>query len=252
MRYQDDNGPPLFTFAMLAVYIAFFGAEYTAANLTPFYAFPWRVADGELWRLLTSTFLHGSILHFLFNLYWFFRFADVIDNWLGPWGALLLYAAYGLSSSAAQILVGAGPHGAIGASGVVYGLFGFLWVMGRRRDDAFRSAGGQTAQFMLGWVVICAVLNAFGGHIANTAHVWGLLLGWLTGQVFVARKNLRIPLIAAMIIAWALPIALVQRPVWERTLGRMPQLNRDTWLNPPQDYRDHFERNAERYPPGFL
>jgi len=96
------------------------------------------------------------------------------------------------------------------------------------------------------------VLNAFGGHIANTAHVWGLLLGWLTGQVFVARKNLRIPLIAATIIAWVLPIALIQRPVWERTLGHVPRLNRDTWLNPPQDYRDHFERNAEHYPPGFL
>src|SRR5688572_13605879 len=163
MPYQNDNGPPMFTYAMLAVYIAFFGAQYTQSNLTQFYAFPWRVADGELWRLITCTFLHGSILHFLFNLALFFRFADVIDNWLGPWGALGLYALYGSSASAAQILMGAGPWGLVGASGVVYGLFGFLWVMSRRRDDAFRAAGGQIAQFLLGWLAICAVINFFGG-----------------------------------------------------------------------------------------
>ena len=252
MPHQQDNGPPLFTYAMLAVYVAFFGAQYTGSDLASFYAFPWRIADGELWRLITATFLHGSVVHFLMNVALFFRFADVIDNWLGPWLALLLYALYGLSSSAAQILVGTGAYGLVGASGVVYGLFGFLWVMGRRRDDAFHAAGGHTAQFLLGWIVICAIINAFGGHIANTAHVWGLLLGWLTGQIVVARKHLRIALIAATVVAWALPLALIQRPVWERTFGRSAYFQFRSLIGIPPELREQIERMDEHRPPDFM
>src|SRR5438445_16083 len=128
MPYQDDDGQPLFTFAAMACFIAFFGAEYKHFDVTRFIAYPWRVADGEVWRLVTCTLLHGSIIHLLFNASLFLRFSVVIDNWLGPWFALLLYAMLAMSTSAAQLLVS--PYIVlVGASGVVYGFFGFLWVM---------------------------------------------------------------------------------------------------------------------------
>jgi len=152
MPHQEDNGPPLFTYAMMAVFIAFFAAQFTQADLAHFYAFPWRVAHGELWRLLTCTFLHGSFMHIPLNVALFLRFAFVVDNWLGPWAALALYVVAGSSASAAQILVGAGPLGLVGASGVVYGFFGFLWVMSRRRDDAALAANPQIVQTMFGWL----------------------------------------------------------------------------------------------------
>src|SRR5687768_933615 len=220
MPHQEDNGPPLFTYAMMAVCIAFFAAQFTQADLAHFCAFPWRVAHGELWRLLTCTFLHGSFMHILFNVALFLRFAYIVDNWLGPWAALALYVVAGSSASAAQILVGAGPLGLVGASGVVYGFFGFLWVMSRRRDDAALAANPQIVQTMFGWLIVCAVVNFFGGYIANTAHVWGLLIGWLVGQTIVARKKWRIPLAAATVAAWVLPIVLCQYAVWKPLFGR--------------------------------
>jgi membrane associated rhomboid family serine protease len=255
MPYQEDNGPPMFTYAMLAVFIAFFGAQYTQADLAHFYAFPWRVAHGELWRLLTCTFLHGSVMHVLFNVALFLRFAPVVDNWLGPWGALALYLVAGSSASAAQILVGAGPLGLVGASGVVYGFFGFLWVMSRRRDDAALAANPHIVQTMFGWLVICAVVNFFGGYIANTAHVWGLLIGWLIGQTFVARKKWRWPLVAATVAAWVLPIVLCQHAVWSRTFGRIERLQRVSWIGYPREYWEHpegIERHANEIRPGLV
>jgi len=182
------------------------------------------VADGEVWRLVTCTLLHGGIAHLVFNAIWFLRFSTVIDNWLGPWFALALYAMVAASSSAAQLLVS--PYVVlVGASGVVYGLFGFLWVMSRRRDDAAMAANRYTVETMLAWLVICEMINYWGGNIANAAHVWGLLLGWLLGQTFVARRRWRIPMAALTLVVWALPVVFTQRPVWDRTLAHVPPFN---------------------------
>jgi membrane associated rhomboid family serine protease len=223
MRYEADHGPPLFTFAALAAFIAFFGAEYQHFDLSRFYAFPWRVADGQWWRLITSTFLHGGFMHIAFNVLLFLRFSTVIDNWLGPWFAMIFYAFLAASTSAAELLVS--PIGGIGASGVVYGLFGFLWVMSRRRDDAAEAANVQIIQTMLGWLAVCAVINYFGGNIGNTAHGMGLLLGWLVGQTFVARRKWRIPMALATLVVWAIPLVFIQRPVWDRTLAHVAPFN---------------------------
>src|SRR5947209_15692821 len=68
MNYQDDNGPPLFTFAMLAAYVAVFAAQCVGASgVGQLEGLPWLVGRGEVWRLITSTLLHGSVLHLAFN-----------------------------------------------------------------------------------------------------------------------------------------------------------------------------------------
>jgi len=250
--HPHDNGPPLFTFAAMAVFVAFFGAEFKQFDLARFQAFPWRVADGEIWRLVTCTFLHGSIMHIAFNAILFLRFATVVDNWLGPWAALGLYVLFAIPSNAAQLLVS--PAGVIGASGVVYGLFGFLWVMSRRRDDAAEAAGSpHLIQTMLGWLAICFVVNLFGGSIGNTAHLMGLAVGWLLGQTVVARKRHRIPLALATLLVWALPVVLIQRPVWNRTLAHLPVVGGWYWnYNLPDDRRDAVEDARGTINPGML
>jgi membrane associated rhomboid family serine protease len=240
----------MFTYAMLAVFLAFFAAEFTRADLSAFFAFQWRVADGEIWRLVTATFLHGSLLHIAFNAALFLRFSTVVDDWLGPWAALLLYGFFATASNAAEILIA--PGLVLGASGVVYGLFGFLWVLARRRDDAAEAANASIVQTMLGWLAICFVVNQLGGHIANTAHIVGLALGWLLGQTVVARRKWRIPMALATLAAWALPIALTQRPVWNHTLAHVPVLDKRYFHDIPADVRERAESPDRRGQPGFF
>jgi len=251
MRYQEDQGPPLFTYAALAAFIAFFGAEYQRFDLSRFYAYPWRVGDGEIWRLVTCTFLHAGILHIAFNAILFVRFCTVVDNWLGPWVALVFYVFVSLSSNAAELLLDRGV-GVVGASGVVYGLFGFLWVMARRRDDAAEAANTQIVQTMLGWLAICAVINFFGGSIANAAHIVGLALGWMVGQTVVARKKWRIPMALATLVVWAIPLVFIQPKVWDRTLAYIPPLNRYYPHHVSEEMRQAYEDPANAPDVGLI
>jgi membrane associated rhomboid family serine protease len=198
------------------------------------------VAEGQYWRLITCTFLHGGLIHILFNTVMFVRFSAVVDNWLGPWVAMGMYALIALSSSAAELLVGGGPF-LVGASGVVYGLFGFLWVLARRRDDAADAANRHIVETMISWLFICAVVNYFGGAIANTAHVYGLLLGWMLGRAFVARRKLRLPWALGTLAAWALPLVLLQPAVWNVTLGRLPLFNQWYPYSVPAEVRQWVE-----------
>lgn len=245
MRYAHDDGPPLFTYAAMAVFIALFAAQFKGFDLTQFSAFPWRIAEGEVWRLVTCTFMHAGIIHILFNTVLFVRFSTVIDNWMGPWVAMAMYAAIAVSSSAAQLLVERQIISLVGASGVVYGLFGFLWVMSRRRDDAADAANLYIRQTLLAWLVICAVINLFGGRIANTAHVWGLLLGWMTGQCFITRRNRRPWMIVATTLLCLLPVALTQKPVWDRTLAHVPFVRTFYPHEVSPQLREVFERPPE-------
>ena len=179
MAYQNDNGPPMFTYAMLAAYIGIFAAQSQGAEgVANLQGYSWRLGQGQAWRLITSTMLHGSVIHLAFNAVWFFRFSRVIENWLGPWVMLVMYALFAVGSMGFEaVILQWTPAPPVGASGVVYGLFGFLWVLRRRRDDAAEAVPVSVSQTMLAWLLICVVVNYFGGHIANAAHIVGLLLG---------------------------------------------------------------------------
>jgi GlpG protein len=239
---------------MLATYVAVFAAEFAMApGLDYLTITPWQLGRGETWRLLSATLLHGSVIHIAFNLYWFVRFSYVIENWLGPWSALLLYAFCAAGSSAAQVLLG--TFSLVGASGVVYGFFGFLWVLRRRRDDAASVVDQSTIQYMLAWLAVCFVVNLFGAPIANTAHVVGLGLGWLVGQVFVARKRDRYVIFAGTLILGLMLPLLTWRPAWQRTLAYVPVLSKryDPHPLPPELEKAIDEYRAQhRRAPGIF
>jgi membrane associated rhomboid family serine protease len=183
-------------------------------------------------------------MHIAFNTVMFVRFSSVIDNWLGPWVAVLMYVFFAMASSAAQLLAGGEYNyfGVVGASGVVYGLFGLLWVMSRRRDDAAGVASRHTVETMLVWLGICALINLFGGNIGNTAHLVGLLLGWMVGQTFVARRRLRVAWALGTVAVWAIPLVLLQPVVWSATLGKVPPMSRWYPFDVPPGVREQWEK----------
>lgn len=149
---------------------------------------PEKVADGELWRLVTTTLVHGGVLHALFNLFWLYRFGPSLEGWMGParyTGYLLALAA---GSSGASLFL-EGP--AIGLSGIVYGLLGTLWALRKRKDFAAELLSPQVLQVLLIWLVICAATGgSFGANIANVAHISGLALGWTLGAATLDRRRI--------------------------------------------------------------
>ena len=144
----------------------------------------------EPWRYFGATLLHAGWIHLLFNLMWMVDFGKLIEGRYGSLRTLGIFALLALGSAGAQV----GLHGpGVGLSGVLYGCFGFLWVMSRH--DVLELHGclsRNTEQIMVGWFFLCILLSLTGMlAIGNVAHGYGALVGWLLGMAVVSGARRR-------------------------------------------------------------
>jgi len=205
---------------------------------------PTRVWDGELWRLLTTVLPHGGILHLFFNCYALAILGTVTERALGSnryFGLIILLA---LGASATQFLVH--PNPSVGLSGVVYGLFGFLFAIRLYKDYARVVMTDSVMKQFIGWFVLCWILTyAAGWPIANYAHLGGLAVGWLVGKSMLKRRtSMRIAGIAAGVVV--LSIMTMYMP-WNSDYRKYQankewiRANRDGRLPLDLDFRDSAE-----------
>lgn len=154
------------------------------------------IKRGEVWRVVTPIFIHYGIMHILFNLYMFFQFGSLIENRYGTLKFGLICLASAALPNLAQCLVpfeiGGSPpfptNGTLitslgGMSGVVYGLFGFVWMKSVfDRSFGFRIPQ-STVIILIGWLFVCMLPQGINpvGSVANWAHGVGLLVGMAIG-----------------------------------------------------------------------
>jgi membrane associated rhomboid family serine protease len=144
------------------------------------------VRAGNYWGLVTSVFTHVQLWHLVLNVYWLWIIGGVLEAGIGRFKWTVLFLAAAVISSGAQFIV-SGTTG-IGASGVVYAMFGFLWIGRELYPDFKRVATRQNVTLFLGWMVLCVIATRL--HIlsvGNTAHVSGLLFG--AGAAHLARTH---------------------------------------------------------------
>lgn len=79
------------------------------------------VADGEVWRLFASAFLHGDIFHLLVNMYALWSFGGLLETLLGARRYILLYGLSALGGALASAFLGTAMW-SVGASGAIWGL----------------------------------------------------------------------------------------------------------------------------------
>ena len=149
---------------------------------------PEHVVRGQVWRLITPVFLHFTLWGLFVNLLWIQDLGTALEGRIGTWRFALLVGLVALVSNLAQYAAG-GSLPFVGMNGVVYGMFGYLWIRGRR-DFNF---GLAVAPLTSGLLLVFLALGIFGllGPTANAAHFSGLLaggvLGWLD-SMGAARK----------------------------------------------------------------
>lgn len=135
------------------------------------------IMHGEAWRLITPIFLHFSLIHLGFNIYMFWIMGGVIERVRGSGSLLMLILFLALASNSVQYAWNGGAFG--GLSGVVYGLFGFLWMRSvYLPEEGFYMPQSLVVQ-MIAWAIL-GLTGAIGG-IANGAHFGGLLAGMAVG-----------------------------------------------------------------------
>ena len=141
------------------------------------------IRHGQIWRLVTPVFLHFSILHILFNMVWLLDLGTMIElrrNWRV---LAVLFLVIAVTSDFGQYLYMAQRIPSFpffgGMSGVVYGLFGYVWMKGRYEPEQGMALHPNNISIMLFWLVLC--MTGALGPIANAAHFVGLVTGVLLG-----------------------------------------------------------------------
>jgi rhomboid protease GluP len=143
--------------------------------------------EGYWWTLLSATWLHGGLLHILFNMMWVRDLGPVMVDVIGPARTAIIYTVAGacgfLLSSAAGYYLYAMPFlgGAgftIGASGAVFGLLGALVHYGRKSGS--RLIRGEAMRY----AIVLFVFGLFMPGIDNYAHAGGFLGGYAMSAFF--------------------------------------------------------------------
>lgn len=145
------------------------------------------ILAGEVWRLVTPIFLHFSIWHILFNVWAVTVEGTMIESCRGTFRLAVLVLVAAVLSNLGQhfyYTLQADPgrfHLFGGLSGVVYALFGYLWMKGQYEPEQGMILHPNTITTMLLWLVLC--MTNLLGPIANAAHVVGLLVGVAFGAL---------------------------------------------------------------------
>jgi len=144
---------------------------------------------GQPWRLLSCALFHANPVHLLFDVYWTWVFGAIVEEAFGSVFMLGLVVALQAGSAAGEYAV---AIGGVGLSGVGYGLFGFLWALGRYDRRFAEVIDRNTAWMFVGWFFLCIILTFTNtAPIANMAHAAGAVLGGLAGLMVAFRGGRR-------------------------------------------------------------
>lgn len=141
--------------------------------------------NNEWWRLLTPTFLHFSLTHLAFNCLWIYILGSKIEELDGKGLFLFVFVTSSILSNAGQflwtqqILFG-------GLNGGVYGLLGYCFIIELDGKKGRYGLPEALYLFMLIWLLIgfTGILSVFGfGNVANTAHLIGMIAGFIIGLI---------------------------------------------------------------------
>ncbi|MGZ4439860.1 MAG: rhomboid family intramembrane serine protease [Gaiellaceae bacterium] len=160
------------------------------------------VAQGQWWRLITSAFLHASILHIALNMLALWWLGSIVEQLLGHARYLALYFTAGLAGAAGALL--ATPlQPTVGASGAIYGILGSLLILEWLQTGTFAGPA-------LTLIVINLAFSYTASGISWGGHIGGLVAGIAGTLAFWQARKLRQPWLgyATLVAISALSVAV--------------------------------------------
>ena len=150
------------------------------------------VSNGDWWRLMTAMFLHGSLLHLLFNMFALFWLGTIVEQALGTPRFLLVYFVSGLAGSAGALWLSSAAAVTVGASGAIFGLIGALLIL------EYLATGSLMGQAMVLILVNLAMTFAIPG-ISIGGHIGGLAAGIIATFALLQYKARAQPVIGVAV-----------------------------------------------------
>lgn len=175
------------------------------------------IGMGRWWSLLTANFLHGSLLHILFNMIALSQIGPLVLKEYGISRMLVIYLIGGVCGYLLSFL--AGVRMTIGASAAVCAMIGAALYYGKSRGGSY---GQAVYQQISGWAIGIFIFGFMIPGINNWAHGGGMaagaLLGLLMGYQDKRRENFTHRILATLSVCacgigllWASVTAVIYR-----------------------------------------
>jgi rhomboid protease GluP len=183
-----------------------FGLSLLGAQVLPGTEYPFSEFILQPWRFLTSSFLHGSLLHLAFNMWALLSLGSFVEKFYGGKKLFLIYIITGIGSAIASFAVSffglwqnnsiaQGISVSVGASGAIFGLVGVL--LGNRyfKKKTYEPDLNFNASSLMTFVMINIFLGfsfnflGSGIYINNWAHLGGLFTGLIIGSFLNTVNN---------------------------------------------------------------
>ena len=143
---------------------------------------PVAIRNGEWWRLLGGTYLHGSFYHFMGNTSALLLYGAILESKGSHLRLPLVYLLSCLGGSLASVLLPPDVP-SIGASGGVVGVIAYLFLFSRRQSVQFPPAfRGATASVFVG-LIVAGALGFW--YIDNPGHAGGAAMGFVLAALIV-------------------------------------------------------------------
>jgi rhomboid protease GluP len=150
------------------------------------------IRTGEIWRLLTPVFLHGSLLHIGFNLYALYAIGPGLERHYGRLRFLMIYFLSAFTGNVLSYIFS--PNPSLGASTAMFGLIAAQGIFIYRNRFLFGAKSRPMLANISGIIIINFILGLSPG-IDNWGHLGGLIGGlgfaWFAGPRLVVSRNER-------------------------------------------------------------
>ena len=135
------------------------------------------LTQGHWWTLITAIYLHGGILHILFNMLWLRQLGNMVRDLFGTSRTFIIFTFSGVVGFVASYIFGISFT--IGASGSIFGLLGALVYYGRKRGGHFGTAIYRQVGM---WALVLFLFGFMMPAVNNWAHAGGFIGGYLSAM----------------------------------------------------------------------
>lgn len=178
------NFKPYVTYSIIAVNILMFIITYLMEQSGDTYALVTLgakvnelIVRGEYWRLFASAFLHSGIPHIAFNMFGLYQAGWMAERLYGGKKYIFIYLSSALVGSVSSFAFSNAVS--VGASGAIFGLFGALLYVWRKKRRFFSTSFGINIIAVLLFNIIYGFTNS---GIDNFAHLGGLVGGYISSS----------------------------------------------------------------------
>lgn len=197
------------TYGCAAVFLLLFGAQaFTGVESSVAQAGLVKpdVWAGQVWRLFTAAFLHGSLMHLLMNGFAWISLGTMIERVVHPGIVLPLFLSTAVAGNLASCLL-LPDKPSLGASGGIMGILGFLTILGYRRKQLLPPGFAKSLVRNFAFMVAFGVMA--WRVIDNAAHAGGYLAGLGIGYMAFRAPEGPLPLIDRRLLKWMDSLAIL-------------------------------------------